>query len=148
MTENRTIVTGYDGSAASRAAVEHAVTDAGPGGRIVVVHAYEVPPDYMGAPYYNDMLSHEASRTAKQVEELEAACPALTRVEHESEVIAGDAGDAILRIAGTRGADEIVLGSRGRGRLGSWLLGSVAQKVIHGATCPVLVIPEGMVPAG
>jgi nucleotide-binding universal stress UspA family protein len=42
------------------------------------------------------------------------------------------------------GYDEIVIGSRGVGRVRA-LLGSVAYDVIHRARCPVTVIPERMV---
>ena len=49
--------------------------------------------------------------------------------------------DAIARAAELRHADEIVIGSRGAGRV-SAMLGSVAHDVIHRAHCPVVVIPE------
>jgi nucleotide-binding universal stress UspA family protein len=37
-------------------------------------------------------------------------------------------------------ADLIVVGSHGRGRVEKLLLGSVAEGVLHHATCPVLVV--------
>ena len=43
-----------------------------------------------------------------------------------------------------RRADEIILGTRGFGRVRA-LLGSVAHELIHLAACPVTVIPERMV---
>lgn len=54
--------------------------------------------------------------------------------------MAGDPGTAICRVAEVRDADEIVIGSRGTGRMRS-LLGSVAHDVLHRATVPVVVIP-------
>jgi nucleotide-binding universal stress UspA family protein len=51
---------------------------------------------------------------------------------------------AIADVANVRGADEIILGTRGFGRVRA-LLGSVAHEVIHLAACPVIVIPEQMV---
>jgi hypothetical protein len=39
---------------------------------------------------------------------------------------------------GEEGASLIVLGTHGRGPLGKLLLGSVADKVVRGAPCPVL----------
>jgi len=41
-------------------------------------------------------------------------------------------------------ADMIVLGSRGAGGWSAQLIGSVASKVSHHATVPVLIIPSGM----
>jgi nucleotide-binding universal stress UspA family protein len=48
----------------------------------------------------------------------------------------------IIRHAGHWKADLIVVGSHGRGTMGRLLLGSVAQKVLHEAGCPVMVVPH------
>ncbi len=37
----------------------------------------------------------------------------------------------------------LVMGTRGHGRLHRALVGSVANRVLHGATCDVLIVPEG-----
>jgi nucleotide-binding universal stress UspA family protein len=52
----------------------------------------------------------------------------------------GDPAQEIITVAQDRQADLIVVGSRGRGRLAGLLLGSVAQKVISLAHCPVVVV--------
>jgi nucleotide-binding universal stress UspA family protein len=46
----------------------------------------------------------------------------------------------IVRVATECGADQIVLGTRGMGALGSLFIGSVAQRVVHLATVPVLLV--------
>jgi nucleotide-binding universal stress UspA family protein len=55
-------------------------------------------------------------------------------------VVERPAVDAILGEARRRGARTIVVGSHGYGALGRLLLGSVSRTVVHGASCPVLVV--------
>ena len=51
-----------------------------------------------------------------------------------------DPAAAVVELARQRGADLIVMGSHGRTGLGRLLLGSVAERVIGTATCPVLIV--------
>jgi nucleotide-binding universal stress UspA family protein len=62
-------------------------------------------------------------------------------------VLQGIPEAAILQAAEARGADLLILGSRGRSGLSRFLLGSVAEQVIGKANCPVLVVrgPENKV---
>jgi nucleotide-binding universal stress UspA family protein len=55
------------------------------------------------------------------------------------EVASGDPADTIIRIAAERHADLIVMGTHGRTGLRHALLGSVAEKVVRTAPCPVLI---------
>jgi nucleotide-binding universal stress UspA family protein len=59
----------------------------------------------------------------------------------KTQILTGDAG----RLLGeaSEGFDLLVLGSRGYGGLQRTLLGSTSRKVIHAASCPVLVLPRG-----
>jgi nucleotide-binding universal stress UspA family protein len=58
------------------------------------------------------------------------------------DVIFGDPAEEIIAAAARMDADMIVIGSRGMGRVGSAILGSVASGVLRLAPCPVLVIKE------
>lgn len=73
---------------------------------------------------------------------LEAGVPLVTRVMVDTRP-----ADAILRCAAETGADLITLGTHGRNPVARWLLGSVADKVVRGATIPVLVCPAETVTA-
>ena len=46
----------------------------------------------------------------------------------------------IVRVAEERDVDQIVMGTHGRGAVGSLLLGSVAQRVVHQTKVPVLLV--------
>lgn len=56
------------------------------------------------------------------------------------EVSIGDPGAEICRVASERGADLIVLPSHGRTGMKRLLVGSVAERVVRLAPCPVLVL--------
>jgi nucleotide-binding universal stress UspA family protein len=56
------------------------------------------------------------------------------------EVVVGEPAAQILVAANAGQVGLVVLGSRGHGRLAGLLLGSVTQKVVAHARCPVLVV--------
>ena len=140
-TAHPVVVVGYDGSRPSRAAIAAAIGRVAGGGKMIVVHSYAVPADYVGASYYQEMLDTALERAHAVVADLRASEPGLADVDWETDVVAGDAAHAIVRAAQLRDADEILIGSRGLGRMRA-LLGSVSHGVLHDATCPVTVIPE------
>jgi nucleotide-binding universal stress UspA family protein len=58
----------------------------------------------------------------------------------------GDPARALLELAAT--ADLLVVGSRGLGAVRRVLLGSVSEKVLQHAPCPVLIVRESSAPGG
>jgi len=58
-------------------------------------------------------------------------------------VVTGQAYAAIVDCAERERADLIVMSSHGRSGLSRMLIGSVTDKLLRGATCPVLVVPAG-----
>jgi nucleotide-binding universal stress UspA family protein len=85
-----------------------------------------------------DEVTATAERTAQDavrrtVAGLSTPVPAETIVRH------GSPADEIVRCAVERGAGIIVMGSRGWGEMHAVLLGSVSERVLHTAHCPVLI---------
>ena len=132
----RTLVVGFDGSPTSRAALAWAADRAGDGGSLFVVYAFDLPPDMLGGTTYQ----HAVAEHQEHGRSVLASLPALPGVTVETELIGGHAGEAIATVAQTRGADEIVVGSRGFSPLRG-ALGSTSHELLHRAPCPVVVIP-------
>ena len=132
----RTIVVGYDGSPTARAALTWGAERAGEGGSLFVVYAFDLPPAMLGGTTY----AHAVADHKDLGREVLASLPAFPGVSVETELIGGHAGAAVAAVAETRGADEIVVGSRGFSPLRG-ALGSTSHELLHRATCPVVVIP-------
>ena len=64
------------------------------------------------------------------------------KLQASREVINGRPFLEIIRVAKERKSDLIVIGTHGRGALRQVLLGSVAEKVVRKAPCPVLSVRE------
>lgn len=60
----------------------------------------------------------------------------------------GSAARKLHELAEHEDVDLIVLGSTHRGALGRVLPGSVGERMLHGATCPVVIAPRGLAEAG
>jgi len=133
-------VVGYDGSAASLAAVREAARRAGAAGHVIIVHAYEPPSEALGWPLY-DAAVEEAAVGAQALVKALRGHPALAGTNWTSEAVAGPIAEVIDAAARNHDAEAIYIGSRGAGRA-SALLGSVAHEVLHRADRPVTVITE------
>jgi nucleotide-binding universal stress UspA family protein len=136
------VVVGVDGSEAARAAVDWALEEArlreAP---VDVVHAWQPP--YMNTyPFIVDFHSAEFERNAQNLLYDTVGAIDSTGIPAVEPVLVCDSpARALLDTA--KGADLLVVGCRGRGGFAGMLLGSVSQKVLHHAPCPVVVIPPG-----
>lgn len=61
-------------------------------------------------------------------------------VNVEEEVVPGEPAPAIVEYANKVDGAMIVIGSRGLNRFSEVVIGSVSQRVLHHAECPVLVV--------
>ena len=62
------------------------------------------------------------------------------RMRGDIEIVAGTSARTIVDLAAERHADLIVMGTHGRHGVAHMLMGSVAEKVVRSAPCPVLTV--------
>ena len=137
-----TVVWATDGSDAADEALEIArQVAAEANGRLVAVHCVEMLVAGKGGGILPLSVIEDETRQKidQQVAQLVAdGVPAQLEVET---ALSGDAASVIAGIARDQKADVIVAGTRGRGPLVGALLGSVTQRLLHVAPCPVLAVP-------
>ena len=88
--------------------------------------------------YYDEFRAALMSNAKAQLQELADVSGA---VEPECVVEEGTAADTILCLARTRAASLIVMGTHGRRGFDHLMLGSVTERVLRNARCPVLAVP-------
>jgi len=139
MTAIKTILCPIDFSDASHHAAEHAVAIAGwYGATLRALHVYAPPfVPVPGIPPPGERVT--ASETARVQSEIDALFAACDPRRLEVVVDIGPAGSTILDRA--RECDLIVMGTHGASGFERLMLGSVTEKVLRKAPCPVLTVP-------
>lgn len=138
------ILVPLDGSPLAERALSHAVTLASQfQSQITLIQV--VPPVYtpmtpemvMAQPVISmEQLLEEAESYVKS---RQAELRAEGLVVHRK-VVEGPIAESILGFAEGQTIDLIVMSTHGRSGIGRWIYGSVAQKVLQGAKCPILLI--------
>jgi len=132
------ILVGTDGSKYSGIAINKAIDFAKAyGGSLVVLSVVDVPTEfYAEAPKaVEDMIRKAREYTSAVKKQAEA-----DGVKAESFVGEAEAWEAIVKLAHDQEVNMVVVGSHGRTGLRRLLMGSVTEKVIGHAPCPVLVV--------
>ncbi len=141
----RKILVPVDGSIGSMHAAQFAGEYAlAVGATVLLLHVHDPPTaELMG------LASLERDQVKARIHDIAAA-----RFRHAREALGpragelsiielaelGDAADEIIGSAKAHMADLIVMGSRGLGPLDTLMLGSVSEKVVRRAHCPVTVV--------
>jgi nucleotide-binding universal stress UspA family protein len=115
------------------------------GASIRLVHAFDLPLPLL-SPYEiavpDAYLQETREAAARRLQEAEERVRA-EGVEVESQLAEVPAAQAICEAARAAGADLIVLGTRGNSGLRHLVLGSVAERTLRLAHCPVLAVKAG-----
>lgn len=105
--------------------------------RVVLVHAAEPSGSLQPGPLRVDEFSRK--RYARQLQRIISASQA-DEVITDEVVITGNPVEVILGQAKQQKVDLIIVGTHGRRGMKRHMLGSVAEGVVRGAACPVLVV--------
>ena len=141
--EIHTILVPVDFSDQARAVVEWAAHLASEHkSKLVLFHAYHLPVEfqqlegaYLPPDFWANVKAEAQESLARYESELQESGCAVESVTRE-----GYAATAIVDEANERGADLIVIGTHGLSGLQHMLLGSVAERVVQKAPCPVLTV--------
>ncbi len=139
-----TVIHPTDFSDTARAAEAQALTMARVlGAELVILHVAVEGMLYGETPFGHAELErvYEAQRTWAQraVDERVAAARG-TGIAARGLVRVGVPAEEIVRTAQAEGAAMIVMGTHGRSGVQRLILGSVADRVLRTATCPILVV--------
>ncbi|MGW6704613.1 universal stress protein [Streptomyces sp. NPDC054956] len=133
------VVVGVDGSPASYEALRWAVRHARLiGATVDAVAAYDVPGAVGWSAPAVDAGFDEGSARQDLANETQKVLVEVGGVPLEQHLVRGGAADALIEAS--RGAELLVVGSRGRGGFASLLLGSVSHQCATHADCPVVIV--------
>ena len=139
------VVVGVDGSETARKAVRWAAREAKLRGmKLELVSASGVPISSYAYGYPLPAVSEEMMKSVTEraeghlAEALDEARAEAREVQIETIAVEGQPAKALVEVA--KGADLLVVGSRGLGGFRELLLGSVSQQCAQHATCPVVIV--------
>jgi len=141
----RRILVPLDGSALAEHALGHAAALASAQSQILLLRVLEEPRGHAGMNGQYSGEAGEALRLDRQsaLNELVATASKIrdagSPVRPIASIVVGDPAEQIAQVAHERGYDLIVMSSHGRGAIGRFAFGSVADRVARTSTVPTLI---------
>ena len=133
------ILVAIDGSESAKKAFEESIYLAQKcSSKLDVVHVVQCELGGDSATTF-ELIDELKTKAEKMLDEYKIQA-AKNNVPIEIMVTQGDPAQVIIDLAKTKRYDLIIMGTRGRSAFQELLIGSVSQKVMHHAICPVMVI--------
>jgi len=118
-----------------------------PPAEVIVVQAVEP----LSVPYgievfqFSSLQQVEAFETHRKTEAEKYLTKVVARlkktgIKARAEVIYGKAGEALSDYATKNNVDLVIIATHGRSGISRWVLGSVANRIVHSARAPVLMV--------
>ena len=141
----KNVVVGVDGSEQSRHAATVSADLARKNGATLHLVTIVRPPEgwwgIVGSPPTPSALSKSLTDAQREILDSVVGEMDLTGIEVIQVEDVGDPARMLLDYARKVDADVMVIGRRGAGVIERIMLGSVANRVVHDAECPVLLVP-------
>ena len=139
-----TILMPTDFSEPSQRALEYATSLASRlGTSIHLLHVVYFPLEAAASPegYWVDLTGVRNQMRTEAESQIKTLAASLQGIKVTTQVVEGTSpARAIVQAAKERPAQMIVMGTHGRGGVSHLLLGSVAERVVRTATCPVMTV--------
>lgn len=139
------VVVGIDGSEQSCHAAAISADIARRSGATLHFVTIVRPPEgwwgIVGSPPTPSALSKSLTEAQREILDSVVAAVDLTDLEVIQVEDVGDPARMLLDYANKVDADLMVIGRRGAGLIERIMLGSVANRVVHDASCPILLVP-------
>lgn len=148
MIENGRILVPLDGSALSERALPHAAELARKFAarlvlaRCLALSSLQLPPEVLAPAREEELEAVEREHIARYLAAVRQGDDWRELVA-DVRILVGLPADEILELAESERVDVIVMSSHGRSGLGRFIYGSVAEKILHHAPCPLMLIRAG-----
>jgi nucleotide-binding universal stress UspA family protein len=131
-----------DGSTMAEQALPYAIAQAEKFGALLILLRVLKPLPHVRGMSAADIAAIKLQTSEWAQEYLEQLVNELRKkdVSVQAATVEGQPSVTILQFAEKNQVDLIVICSRGRSGLSRWLMGSVADRVVRGATVPVLLV--------
>lgn len=107
------------------------------GAALHIVHVEEPPTAYGGGEMYYGVPEPDTGALKRM---LEAVKPEDAKIAYEQHLLIGNPADEVIEYAKREQVDMIVMASHGRTGVLRFLMGSVAERVVREAPCPVVTV--------
>jgi len=141
----KTILVATDFSQASEHALAYAQALATSFGS--TLHLLHVVPDPVLASAWSEAYAYDLTALGESLrseaeQQLTERAKSIRDVAVTTEALVGSPAGTIAGTAAERGVDLIVMGTHGRSGFSHLFMGSVAERVVRSAPCPVLTVRE------
>lgn len=133
------ILVGYDGSRQSEKAADLAITMAKALDSQVLIFAVARPPEPATSVEVEAVLDDAKEHFQEGFKRLIEAAGA-DDIRLETDIAVGHPAEQIIHKAELAQIDLVILGRRGTSMFEKWILGSISERVLRYAHCPVMVV--------